>query len=47
MEFFYGVVEGGGVDVVGDQNVGDFMAMDFLFEDGVVFSVGLVFLSWF
>ena len=33
--------------MVGDQNMGYFMAMDFLFEDGLVFSLGLVFLSGF
>ena len=41
------MVEGGGIDVVGDQNVGYFMAMDLFFEDGLVFSLGLVFLSRF
>ena len=41
------MVEGGGIDVVGDQNVGYFMAMDFLFKDGLIFSLGLVFLSRF
>ena len=47
VQFFHSVVERGGVYVVGDQNMGYFMAMDFLFEDGLVFSLGLVFLSGF
>ena len=47
VQFFHSMVEGGGIDVVGDQNVGYFMAMDFLFKDGLIFSLGLVFLSRF
>ena len=47
MQFFHSVVEGGCIDVIGDQDVGYFMAMDLFLEYGLVFSLGLVFLSRF